>query len=175
MSIRVNDFQWQPGTNDAEYIKLLESSRDEWERIAQKAISKLKTLSKAQEPIETRLHLCESCTKKYPECDATADGVEFGNGTGNDNIIGCTAYTNRWKAQEPRLVTPEDFKNADEYGFIPVWCEETNKNCYWNCIPKSALETAKEDRCRYWTAKPSLKQMEETPWEKECISKQALS
>lgn len=69
------------------------------------------------------------------------------------------------KAQEPRLITEADFENADEYGFIPVWCEETNKNCYWNCIPRSALETAKEDRCRYWTAKPSLKQMEETPWE----------
>lgn len=54
MSIRVNDFQWIPGKNDAEYIKLLESSRDEWQKIAQKAISKLKTLSKAQqEPTST--------------------------------------------------------------------------------------------------------------------------
>lgn len=53
MSIRVNDFRWEPGKNDAEYIKLLESSRDEWERIAKKAISKLKTLSKAQQ--ESRL------------------------------------------------------------------------------------------------------------------------
>lgn len=50
MSIRVNDFKWEPGKNDAEYIKLLESSRDEWQRIAQKAIAKLKMLSKAQEP-----------------------------------------------------------------------------------------------------------------------------
>ena len=50
MSIRVNDFQWIPGKNDAEYIKLLESSRDDWERIAQKAIAKLKMLSRAQEP-----------------------------------------------------------------------------------------------------------------------------
>lgn len=49
MSIRVNDFQWIPGKNDAEYIKLLESSRDEWQKIAQKAIAKLKALSKAQE------------------------------------------------------------------------------------------------------------------------------
>jgi hypothetical protein len=58
-------------------------------------------LLKAQEPIEARLHLCDSCTKLYPECDATADGIEFGCGFGNDNIIGCTAYENRWKAQEP--------------------------------------------------------------------------
>lgn len=114
MSIRVNDFRWEPGTNDTEYIKLLESSRDEWKRLAQKAISKLKALS---------------------------------------------------KAQEPRLVTEADFENADEYGFIPAWYEGlVNKEGWWNCIPKEALETAKEDGCRYWTAKPSLKQMEETPW-----------
>jgi len=50
LSIRVNDFRWEPGKNDAEYIKLLESSRDEWQKIAQKAIAKLKVLSKAQEP-----------------------------------------------------------------------------------------------------------------------------
>lgn len=50
MSIQVNDFRWEPGNNDVEYIKLLESSRDEWQKIAQKAIAKLKALSKAQEP-----------------------------------------------------------------------------------------------------------------------------
>lgn len=50
MNIQVNDFHWEPGKNDAEYIKLLESSRDGWQKIAQKAIAKLTTLSKAQEP-----------------------------------------------------------------------------------------------------------------------------
>lgn len=69
------------------------------------------------------------------------------------------------KAQEPRLITEADFENADEYGFIPAWYEGlVNKEGWWNCIPKEAFETAKEDGCRYWTAKPSLKQMEETPW-----------
>lgn len=69
------------------------------------------------------------------------------------------------KAQEPRLVTEADFENADEYGFIPVWCEVIgNTKDYWNCITIGALETAKEDGCRYWTSKPSLKQMEDTPW-----------
>lgn len=62
-------------------------------------------LLKAQEPIEALLHLCESCTNEYPECEATIDGIEFGCGVGNDNIIGCTAYVNRWKAQE--AVKPE--------------------------------------------------------------------
>lgn len=50
MNIQVNDFHWEPGKNDAEYIKLLESSRDEWQKLAQKAISKLTTLSKVQKP-----------------------------------------------------------------------------------------------------------------------------
>ena len=69
------------------------------------------------------------------------------------------------KAQEPRLITEADFENADEYGFIPAWYEGlVNKEGWWNCIPKEALETAKEDGCRYWTSKPSLKQMEEMPW-----------
>ena len=66
-----------------------------------KAIQELQTKLKAREPIEARLNLCESCTKEYPECDATIDAMEFGRGVGNDNIIGCTAYVNRWKAQEP--------------------------------------------------------------------------
>ena len=73
--------------------------------------------------------------------------------------------------QEPRLITEADFENADEYGFIPVWCEVMGNTSdpfvikdYWNCIPIDALETAKEDGCRYWTTKPSLKQIEETPW-----------
>ena len=50
MNIQVNDFQWKPGKNDIDYIMLLESSRDEWKKLAQKAIAKLKTLSKVQEP-----------------------------------------------------------------------------------------------------------------------------
>lgn len=51
-------------------------------------------LLKAQEPIEARLHLCESCTKQYPDCNS--DYIEFGCGFGHDNVIGCDAYTNRW-------------------------------------------------------------------------------
>ena len=65
MSIRVNDFRWEPGTNDAEYIKLLESSRDEWQRLAQKAIAELKTLSKALEP---RVLTLEEVRNNCPDC-----------------------------------------------------------------------------------------------------------
>ena len=70
MSIQVNDFQWEPGKNDAEYIKLLKSSRDEWQKIAQKAIAKLKALSKAQEPRVmkvTEVTACEVSTVLWVE------------------------------------------------------------------------------------------------------------
>ena len=59
-------------------------------------------LLKAQEPIEARLHLCESCTKEYAECEADKTDLVYGSDVGNDNIIGCPWYVNRWKAQEPR-------------------------------------------------------------------------
>lgn len=56
-------------------------------------------LLKAQEPVEARLNLCESCTKEYAECEADKTDLVYGSGVGNDNIIGCTAYVNRWKAR----------------------------------------------------------------------------
>ena len=68
MSIQVNDFQWEPGTNDVEYIKLLESSRDDWKMIAQKAISKLKTLSKAKEPGKVNITIIQSDGWKEGNC-----------------------------------------------------------------------------------------------------------
>lgn len=37
------------------------------------------------------VHLCKSCSNRYPECDADG-GVIFGDGTGNDNICCCNKY-----------------------------------------------------------------------------------
>ena len=75
MIIQVNDFQWEPGKNDAGYIKLLESSRDEWQKIAQKAIAKLKALSKAQEPVKPNAIMHGKMVMYYqcPSCIATID------------------------------------------------------------------------------------------------------
>ena len=41
------------------------------------------------------------------------------------------------KKDNPHIVTINDFKNADEWGYLPVWCEEkiTDK-LYCNCIPQ---------------------------------------
>lgn len=83
MSIQVNDFQWEPGKNDAEYIKLLESSRDEWQKIAQKAIAKLKALSKAQEPRvmtweEAQANVQDGPFIIFEVRDSTGSEVDFG-------------------------------------------------------------------------------------------------
>ena len=65
VNIQVNDFHWEPGKNDAEYIKLLESSRDEWKKLTQKAIAKLKALSKALEPMVLTL---DEVRNNCPDC-----------------------------------------------------------------------------------------------------------
>lgn len=38
------------------------------------------------------IHLCQSCYKEYPNCDANNDDIVFGDGIGNDNICCCNKY-----------------------------------------------------------------------------------
>ena len=45
--VEVEEFRHIPGENDAEYIKLLKEDADGWKQIAQKAVSKLKAMSKS--------------------------------------------------------------------------------------------------------------------------------
>ncbi len=44
----------------------------------------------------SKVHLCDSCTKRkdYPVCCPPGTALEFGNGKGNDNIIQCGKYAN---------------------------------------------------------------------------------
>lgn len=78
------------------------------------------------------------------------------------------------KAQEPHLITKADFADnpmIDDDGYLPAWVE-FNREKYgeffeegadgWGCVN---INKVGNDMARYWTAKPSLKQMEETPWE----------
>lgn len=65
------------------------------------------------------------------------------------------------KAQEPRLVTIDDFEGADEFGWLPAWCEEYAGAVYCECILVDAL---KEKGIRYWTRKPTDEQREAIPW-----------
>ena len=145
-------------------------------------VNELLALLKAQESIEARLHLCESCTKEYPECDATIDGIEFGCGVGNDNIIGCTAYVNRWKAQEPRVMTLEEAQGADY-----CWYESRTANICILCSavmyhksngkPKTEFQQMGTEilgfqyddeygkRWRCWDKEPTRALREATPWD----------
>lgn len=70
------------------------------------------------------------------------------------------------KAQEPRLVTESDFKNADPYGYLPVWVEEKDDNeIICDCITKHAITEPDEDyHYRYWTSRPTDEQREEISW-----------
>ena len=65
------------------------------------------------------------------------------------------------KAQEPRLVTKEDFKYADEYGYLPAWGEMPD-DLFCECILIGALE---EEGIRYWTSRPTEEQRRETKWD----------
>lgn len=145
-----------------------------------KAIEDALALLKAQEPIEARLHLCESCANEYPECDATVDGIEFGSGVGNDNVIGCMAYVNRWKAQQPRVMTPDELDDLRGLGqavyyedrdvtarcqyvfFIASVGEYAYIKCEVYTLAKKVDEYGITWRC--WTAKPDEKTRVETPW-----------
>lgn len=66
------------------------------------------------------------------------------------------------KSQEPRLVEPTDFEKADDYNWLPAWCEERTGAGYWEMILPDALD---EKDVRYWTGRPTDEQREMTPWQ----------
>jgi len=41
---------------------------------------------------DTKLNLCSTCSLEIPSCSATFEDVEYGDGTGNDNVIECKHY-----------------------------------------------------------------------------------
>ena len=38
-------------------------------------------------------NLCNTCEWGFAECCATMDDMEFGDGTGTDNVINCKQYS----------------------------------------------------------------------------------
>lgn len=148
MSIQVNCFQWEPGKNDAEYIKLLESSRDEWQKIAQKAIAKLKALSKAQEPRVMTLEEMEQAGKNgdavYVE---TADGVHF------------------WALAFPGIEPPKDepfnYPGGVRFNAQDVDGDIYDGDFYGMTMPDGRVHHM---AWRCWTSRPDEKRRAETPW-----------
>lgn len=107
------------------------------------------------------------CCIKYPN--------EYGDCLGGDCLYGprieCCKELMRdalalLKVQEPRLVTEADFKNADDYGYLPVWVEERDDSeIICDCITTIAITSPDDDsHCRYWTSRPDEKRRAETPW-----------
>ena len=84
------------------------------------------------------------------------------------------------KAQEPHILTPEEFdenKMVDAEGCIPCWVEynridetwrEWWANDYdgWLCLNKDDIVriNGEMDSQRIWSSKPTDEQMEVTPW-----------
>ena len=81
MNIHVNDFKWEKGKNDLKYIELLEKTLENEAVITQKAIAKIRKLSKENKEIRNKTiddfkeKLLEDAPKNY------AGGLELGGRT----------------------------------------------------------------------------------------------
>lgn len=72
------------------------------------------------------------------------------------------------KAQEPRLVTREDFQQAPAYdGVLPCWKEsrsKTRRNGWAAIVYGKALQDMEAGVARYWTGVPTEEQRREMAW-----------
>lgn len=129
--------------------------------------------------LETVLHALYGCANVQSEftgavyvCPTCAYGKDDGRPCESLHPLLNDAYA-LLKAQEPHLITKADFADnpmIDDGGYLPAWVE-FNREKYgeffeedadgWGCVN---INKVGNDMARYWTAKPSLKQMEETPW-----------
>ena len=66
----------------------------------------------------TKIHLCDSCVSNYPECNATIENINFGDGIGKDNVCACSVYMTQHGAVEKFKLIKEKqaalSKEADE-------------------------------------------------------------
>ena len=74
------------------------------------------------------------------------------------------------KAQEPRLLTPDDFNDnpdRDTYGNLPCWLEsrEPLVASAWNRWNEDDFIRPQTRNFRPWTSRPTDAQREATPWE----------
>lgn len=70
------------------------------------------------------------------------------------------------KAQEPHVITKDDFKNnpnVDENGYLPAYCEKIDRPIGWMAIHKGYIGARKD--IRYWTGKPTDEQREAVKWD----------
>lgn len=70
------------------------------------------------------------------------------------------------KAQEPRVMTLEDFENnpnVDQYGCLPCWMEYREEP-KWDGWAEATVHTCVEYGRRPWTSRPTDEQREAEPW-----------
>lgn len=99
---------------------------------------------------------------------------EFGEETVTVPLWAYERMLGRLKAQEPRLLTFEDFDNnpeVDSKGRLPAWVEHNWKggpsltDDGYAAITKQEMENWDRSFIRWWTSRPSKEQMEAIPWE----------
>jgi hypothetical protein len=100
----------------------------------------------------------ECCIIRYPDDKARCDECPYESACCNRLKNDALALL---KAQEPRLVEPNDFENADDFNWLPAWCEERTGAGYWEMILPDALD---EKDVRYWTGRPTDEQREAVKW-----------
>lgn len=86
---------------------------------------------KGEIKIDTTRNLCDSCKHSYPDCDGDP---EFGDNIGYDNIIRCSSYRKKSKANIPRL------ENGQEFWVYILKDEKVSMN---ELIPKKRIEEEK--------------------------------
>lgn len=73
------------------------------------------------------------------------------------------------KAQEPHVITEDDFTRCDDYGYIPAVFEPRDMsrfvNWEWSLICDAAFRYGSDKDGRYWSGIPTDEQMEATPWQ----------
>lgn len=105
----------------------------------------------------------EYCKKQRPSNKSCAGCPYAGLGCGIDAAI------EKLKAQEPRVMTLEEYEAWIDTPFTernPVFHEERTKRgtvtCWVNTVVCTLREYGKNDRC--WTSRPADAQREATPW-----------
>lgn len=100
------------------------------------------------------------CMNHCPYCDGTGCTEMCTSTLINDALI-------LLKEQEPRLITNEDFANADRWYNILAWCEN-NPSLGVKTIDSWCIiypDKLNDKFARYWTSKPTDEQKQATKWE----------
>ena len=108
----------------------------------------------------------ECCIIRHPDDKARCDECPYESACCNRLKIDALALL---KAQEPRLLTYDDFHSGreDDSEAIPCWKEARKKTrrSGWAVIVYGKMLADRDTGvARYWTARPTEEQMQEEAW-----------